>query len=405
MQLGVAGISFKTAEVDVRERLSFQESDLPEAYRQLLAKEEIKECVILSTCNRVEIYAVLNAESASILKKFIRDYHKYNGDLQNEVYTKVGAEALRHLCMVTSGLDSMVLGESQIFGQVKDSYTKANQFGAVRYTLEHIFAQVFSIVKKIRAKTGIGEKNLSVSYAAVQLARSAFTQIEGKKVMILGAGEMGKLTVRNLIDAGISGVVVANRTFHKAVEIAEKFHGIPIMLHEVNEYLSQIDIVISSISCPEYAVTYNMVNQFRELQKGRSLFLVDISVPRSIDPEIKNIDNIFLYNIDNLKAVVDSNIKARQKEALKAQNLIEKKLPQLMIYLQTCDLIPTLVSIRSKAEEIRKNGIEQAIRNLSITNQQKDLIDNITRGIVNKILHLSEMKIKEYSAGGECKNN
>lgn len=399
MQLCMAGISFKTAAIEIREKLSFEENELNEAYRLLLAKDEVSECIILSTCNRVEIYAMLKDARILVLKDFIRDYHKYSGDLDSIFYWKIGDDALRHLCMVASGLDSMIFGESQIFGQVKEAYTVAIKNGAVQYTLEHVFAQVFGIVKKIRAKTGIGEKNVSVSYAAVKLARSIFPEIQGRKVMILGAGEMGKLTVRNLIDAGINGVVVANRTFIKAVEVAEKFTGIPIMLHEINEYLGQTDIIISSIASQNYIVTVDMIKEVRVREKNRSLFLVDISVPRSIDPQVSSVENVFLYNIDDLKAVVDSNALIRKKEEKRAQNLIEQKIPQLMNYLQTSDLVPILVSIRSKAEEIRKNGIEQIIERMAASNQQRDIIENMSKAIVNKILCHSEKKFKEFSTG------
>lgn len=397
MQLCVAGLSFKTAGVQVREKLSFQMDNLKEAYKLLLAKDDVKECVILSTCNRVEIYALLVQERVAVLRDFIRDYHKYSEDLNKIFYWKVGADALKHLCGVASGLDSMVFGESQIFGQVKDAYAKAVENGGVKHTFEYLFSQVFGIVKKIRSKTGIGEKNVSVSYAAVKMAKSIFDDIEGKKVMILGAGEMGKLTVRNLIDAGISGVVVANRTFNKAVEIAEKFSGIPVMLHEIEEYLPETDILISSISSPSYIINVDLINKIRKHNPQKSIFMIDISVPRSIDPQIAGLENLYLYNIDDLKAVVDSNIQFRQKETIRAYSIIEEKIPSIIQYLKTSELIPTLNSIRSMAEKIRKDGMKQVIPKMSISTQQINIIDSMTKSVVNKILVHSEIKLRELN--------
>lgn len=397
MQLFMAGTSFKTAAVEVREKLSFEEKDLDEAYRLLLARKGVSECVILSTCNRVEIYAMMEQSTALILKDFITDYHKCSIDQETIFYWKSGSEAIRHICTVAAGLDSMVLGESQIFAQLKDAYAAALKRGAVKYTFKHLFTRVFSVVKKIRSKTAIGEKNVSVSYAAVRLAQSVFPDIKGKKVMILGAGEMGKLTVRNLIDAGIAGVMVVNRTFQKAVEIAERFGGIPVMLHEICEYLPRVDILISSILAPSYIITADMVEDLYRRGKSGSLFMVDISVPRSIDPRVSGLENVYLYNIDNLRSIVESNSTERQKEAQKAISLIEQKIPSLSAYLDIADLVPTLVSIRCKAEEIRKNSIAQMIDDISISGRQKIIIEEMTKDIVRKILYHSEIKLREYS--------
>ncbi len=405
MQLFMVGISFKTAAVEVREKLSFEEKDLDEAYRLLLGAKGVSECVILSTCNRVEIYAMMEQPSALFLKDFITDYHNCSIDQETVFYWKSGSEVIRHICIVAAGLDSMVLGESQIFAQLKDAYAAAFKRGAVKYTFEHLFTRVFSVVKKIRSKTAIGEKNVSVSYAAVRLAQSVFPDIKGKKVMILGAGEMGKLTLRNLIDAGITEVVVVNRTFQKAVEIAERFGGVPVMLHEICEYLPRVDILISSILTPSYIITADMVEDVYRRGKSGALFMVDISVPRSIDPQVSGMENVYLYNIDNLRSIVESNSLVRQKEAQKALSLIEQKIPSLSTYLDMADLIPTLVSIRCKAEEIRKNSIAQVINDISISGKQKIIIEELTKDIVRKILYHSEIKLREYSNAGKIIKN
>jgi glutamyl-tRNA reductase len=399
MQLCITGISYKTAAIEIREKLSFQENDLDEAYRLLLARDGIRECVILSTCNRVEIYAILEEDSIDFFKSFMGMYHNYLCDLESKIYCKKGTEALRHICAVASGLDSMVLGEPQIFGQLKDAYAQALKRGAVKYTLAHLFSQIFSIVKKVRNKTAIGEKNVSISYAAVKLAQRIFHDIRGKKVMILGAGEMGKLTVRNLIDAGISEVMVANRTFNKAVEIAQRFGGTAIMLHEIIEYLSKTDILISSVS--SFILSEKMIRDTYSFGKSGPLLMIDIAVPRSIEPRISSLENVFLYNIDDLKSVVEFNSHTRQREAQAAISLIEKKIPSLQAYMNTADLIPTLISIRCKAEEIRKSSVEQIINKLSISDKQRGVIEDMTKEIVKKVLNHSEVKFKEYSVASK----
>ena len=394
----ITGVSFKTAPIEIRELLSFRKDEITKVYQLLLAKEEVQEAVILSTCNRIEIYAILKDGHSNLLKNFIRDYHKYNNELDGLVYQKIGDDAVRHLCLVASGLDSMVLGEPQIFGQVKDAYAEADNNSAVKHAFSYLFTQVFSIVKKVRTKTRIGERNLSISYAVVKLASEIYGHIENRRVMILGAGEMGELTVRNLIDAGVKDVVVANRTFQRAVELAERFNGTPIMIHEIAEYIMGVDIIISSISVNEYIITPKHLQFTKDGIKGGHLFMVDISVPRSIDPQIAQIKNIHLYNIDDLRTVIDSNSENRRKEAEKGIEIIERKVPGIVEYLRSCDIIPTIISIRTKAEEIRIDGILKIINEFELSDTEKTIIDSMTKSIVNKIMYHSEMKLREYSS-------
>jgi glutamyl-tRNA reductase len=394
----VAGVNYKTAPIEIREKLSFSEEEIKEAFHLLLAKEEVEECVILSTCNRVEIYALLSNDRVNILRDFIRDFHKFNGDLDRILYCKKSESALKHLCIVAAGLDSMILGEPQIFGQVKDAYTKAVECNGVAHALEHLFSQVFGIVKRVRSKTGIGEKCVSVSYAAVRLAQTIFESLNNVKVMILGAGEMGELTVRNLISSGVNEVVVANRTFQKAVELSEKFKGTPVMLHEIKEYMPQSDIIISSISIESFILKKEEISEILNLRNGKPLFIVDIAVPRSIDPLIRQLQGVHLYNIDDLKAVADSNAEARKREAQRGIEIIESRIPQMMEYMKSYDFIPTLVSIRNKAEEIRRDGIEKVIESMPVLNQERETIEMMTKTIVNRILHHSEVKLREYTS-------
>ncbi len=397
MLFTVTGINFKTAPIEIRERLSIRKEDVSEVYKLLLAKEEVYETVILSTCNRVEIYAIIKDGHENILKEFIRDYHKYSEELDTMVYKKHAIDAVRHLCVVASGLDSMVLGEPQIFGQVKEAFAEAQKNGAVKHAFDYLFTQVFSLVKKVRSKTHIGEKNLSVSYAVVKLASQIYPHLNNKRVMILGAGEMGELTVRNLMDSGVSGVIVANRTFQRAVALAERFNGTPVMIHEIMEYINKVDIVISSIITTDFILTKSNLTELSEKDPKKTFFIVDISVPRSVDPEIKNLENVHLYNVDDLQKVVNSNSEARKREAEKGYEIIESRVYHIIDHLRSCDIIPTLVSIRNKAEEIRKDGILRAVDELNVSEIEKETIDNMTKTMVNKILYHSEVKLREYS--------
>ncbi|MDR0306550.1 MAG: glutamyl-tRNA reductase [Chitinispirillales bacterium] len=397
MIFAVAGLSFKTAPVEVRERLSFAESEIPEALSLLQAKDDVMESMILSTCNRVEIYALLKGSRVGFLQDFIRDFHKFSGSLSDILYVKSGENAVKHLCMVASGLDSMVLGEPQIFGQVKDAYARCMECNSVGYAFEHLMSQVFSVVKKVRSRTKIGESNISVSYAAVKLAHEIFGNLGSCRVMILGAGEMGEQTVRSLISHGSNNIIVANRTFSKAVELAEKFKGTPVMLHEIGEYLPHTDILISSVSSPSYVLNAGDINNLIAERQNRPLFLVDISVPRSLDPDIGSVCGCHLYNIDGLRAISDASAESRRCEAQKAIAIIDSKKEGIFKHIRSYDIIPTMVSIRTSAEQIRKDGLKRSTGMLDLSEKELEHVDSLTRSIVNKILHDSEVKFREYS--------
>ena len=398
MLFAVAGLNFKTAPVEVREKLSFSESEIPEALSLLQAKDEVMESMILSTCNRVEIYALLKESRTSLLQDFVRDFHKFSADLSEFLYVKSGEAAVEHLCMVACGLDSMVLGEPQIFGQVKDAYSRAGECGAANHAFEHLMSQVFSVVKKVRSRTKIGESSVSVSYAAVKLAQEIFGTLHNRNVMILGAGDMGEQTVRNLISCGAGNIMVANRTFSRAVELAEKFRGTPLMFHEIWEYLSKTDILISSINSPEYVLSGSDGDKLMKGRGDRPLFLVDISVPRTLDPAISSVCGCHLYNIDDLRAVSESSAESRRCEAQKAAIIIDSKKQEIFKYIRSYDIIPTMVSIRASAEQIRKDGLEKSIGELKLSEEELERVDSLTRSIVNKILHDSEVKFREYSS-------
>jgi len=400
MVFGMMGISFKTAPIEIREKLSFHEREIPDALHYILKKKNIQEAVLLSTCNRVELYVMMNEAKLTVLYEFVRDFINCQSTIDDFLYFMTDEDAIKHLCRVAAGLESMVIGEPQIFGQVKDAYAISQEHGGVKMVFEHLFPQVFSVVKKIRSRTEIGRNNVSVSYIAVMLAQKVFQNLSDKKIMIIGAGEMGELTVRNFISSGVRNIVVANRTFQKAVNLAERFNGVPIMLHELHEYIQKVDIIIGSIQAPSYVITYDTLNNMTKNRKRGQLFLIDIAVPRSFEPDIKSLKNVYLNNVDDLRALAESNAESRQQEIDKAIKIIESKLPKLTKYTQAYDFMPTMISIRMKAEQIKNDELEK-LNNLGLSGQDRKAVETQVRSMVNKILYHSEVKFREYSTNGK----
>jgi len=400
MNIVVLGINHKTAPIEVREKYSFKEEELPEALQTLKNIEEVLECVILSTCNRVELYALTLTEDIEGLLDFLSGRARSEGQspdqLRTLLYSHLNEKALEHICRVSSGLDSMVVGESQIFGQIKDAYNSALRAGTAGSIFRSLFPQVFSLVKKINSVTNVGRNNVSVSYAAVSLARKTIENLQGKSVMILGAGEMGELTVRNLVGQGVKGVYVSNRTFDKAVKVAETLSGVPIMLYELMEYIPKVDIVISSISAENYVVNLEEALKFQPQRNGKPLIIIDISVPRSIDPRISGLEDIYLYNIDDLKSVVESSLSLRTEEAQKANKLIADKIQKILRQLKADDIEPTIVFLSKAAEDIRRQECNMLMSSLDISEAEKSKIESFSRSLVSQIVHQSIVKMREY---------
>jgi glutamyl-tRNA reductase len=401
MNIIVLGMSHKTTPVEIREKYSIQEENLPTALKELKDFEDVLECVILSTCNRVEIYALTvndNTEDIeNLLFKRSGPSMPIRDQRQRWVYTFEKEQALEHLCRVSSGLDSMVLGEPQIFGQMKDAYNLALNSGTVGPVFRSLFPQIFSAVKEVRSLTGIGEANVSVSSVAVSLARKIFGDIQGKTLMILGAGEMGELTVRNLLKQGVKRVYVANRTFEKAVTLAKTIDGIPVMLYEVPEYLPSVDILISSISAETYVVQPTKVAEAHSLRDGRPLLVIDISVPRSVNPDVSALENLYLYNIDDLKSVAEANLSIRAEEAQKADQMIKNRVRTMLSKLSTDDIVPAIISLRDSAEEIRRHKYEELINSLNVSEDQEDQIESFSKSIAKQIVHQAIVKMREYA--------
>lgn len=403
MNIIIVGLNHKTAPVKVRERLSFPPHTIHEPLKRL--SNLVNEAVILSTCNRVEIIAVSGNMERGVwgVKQFLSDYHNIPLEtLDEHLYLYRGEEAVRHLFKVAGGLDSMVMGEPQILGQVKDAYGYAIQHKSAGVIINKLFHRAFSAAKRVRTETGIGTTAVSVSYAAVELAKKIFGSLEGKSIMLIGAGEMAELSALHLLNSGVKEIIVVNRTYERAVEVARNFKGTPIMFREFGHYLKKIDIVITSTSAPKFIIGPTLVEEVIRERRNKPMFFIDISVPRNIDPLVNNIDNVYLYDIDDLQGVVSANLKERAKEAKEAERIIEEEVERFSRWVKTLDVVPTITSLKKRFEGIRSGELEKALEVLKdLSQEEREIIEAMTKAIVNKILHQPMTHLKKEANGVE----
>ncbi|HNQ64708.1 MAG TPA: glutamyl-tRNA reductase [Smithella sp.] len=398
----LTGLNHKTAPLAVREKIFAgcqEKKDLLPALRSIGGVEEV---LYLSTCNRVEILASV-AEDGNALKE-LSGFLARNGGLNqaeaaNSFYEYRGEDAVRHIFRVASSLDSMVMGEAQILGQVKDAYREALAEYATGVVINRLMHCSFRAAKRVRSETGIAVNPVSVSHAAVELAKKIFGTLTGKIILLIGAGEMAELTGTQLIEKGAQSIIVANRSLAQAELLAEKFHGEAVALDALEKKLIEADIVISSTGAPDFIVTADMLKKIHHRRKNRLLFLIDIAVPRDIDPDASELENVYLYNIDNLQDIVDENINARRKEAIKAEKIIDEELERFINWQKELESVPTIVSLRNKADDIVKAEIEKAsgwMNDLKKEDQEK--IEILINSIVNKVLHSPVSVMKEESS-------
>jgi glutamyl-tRNA reductase len=394
MDLLLVGLSHKTAPIEVRERLALPEPERNAALSELLGQPSIHEAMLISTCNRVE-FAVraepVEEATAAIQARLPADSHGY-------LYRYTGRDAVRHLFRVACSLDSMVVGEPQILGQVKDAAAAAKAAGALCGPLEEILNRAFHVAKKVRTETGIGQMAVSVSYVAVELARKIFGSLDGHTVLIIGSGKMSELAARHLRRGGAPAVFVTNRTYERAIEMAAQFDGRPVPFDQFPDLLPHVDIVLSSTGAPGYILTRERMHAVLGARKNRPMFLIDIAVPRDIDPEIDKLDNVFLYDIDDLEQVADANRRERAREADRAEAIVEGETDRMLARLKTHDIAPTIVSLQAELERLRRAEIERVRGKLgNLTPQQQEAIEALTRGIINKIAHTPITQLKMLS--------
>ena len=401
MHLVVIGLNHKTAPVELRERLSIGEAQLADALSGLKSHDPISECLVLSTCNRIEIYAYITTrEDDDLIVDFLAKFCKTNQDgFRPHLYSYAGHKAVEHLFRVASGIDSMVLGEDQILGQVKSAYGASSKAGATGSVLNTLFQQAITIGKKARTDTNIGRGAFSVGSVAVQLARSIFDEPKGRTILIIGAGKMGKLTITHLTAWGASTVLVANRTHKKAVDLAAQCCGQAIKFDDLPSALQTADIVITSTGAKEPIITREMVSSAMRVRRGRPAFFIDIAVPRDIEPSVGDIDNVFVYNIDDLQAAVDTDTAGRQFEVAKVEAIVKQGVEEFMGWFRTLDAVPVITALRDKFEDIRQGEIEKLRAKLpDLPPEDIEAINAATRSIVNRICHQPMIRIKEYAS-------
>lgn len=339
MNILVVGLNHVTAPIEIRERFSLPQRELKAALSALREYDSIEEALILSTCNRVEVYAAAKEISPGFesIQDFLSNFFRIvKGDVKGSLYLLNNVEAIRHLFNVVSSLDSMIIGENQILGQVKETYFKAREYNATGKNLNFVFEEAIKTGKRVRTETQIGKGAVSVSSTAIELAKKIFESLEGKKVLIIGAGKVGELAVKNLFGRGIETVLVANRNFERAEELAGQFRGKAIRFESIGNYLEQSDIVISSTSASHFILKEKQVAEIMKKRKNAPLFLIDLGVPRNIEPEVNKIDNVYVYNIDDLARIRQVNIQERLIEAAKAKQIVEKYTRQVALELFRC---------------------------------------------------------------------
>ena len=399
INLILVGVNHKTTPVEIRERLAFTKGKIEDSVGRLVNYPEIIEHTILSTCNRVEIYARANNQDSGIdlIKKFICDFHHLSPlELEDHFYSYRDEEAIEHLFRVSSSLDSMVLGEAQILGQVKDAYSLAKNLSSTGLILNQLFEKAFSIAKKVRDETGIAERSISISSAAVELAQKIFNDLEKHTVMLVGTGEMAELAAKHLISYGVKTVYVASRTYERAVSLARTLNGSALDFETFKNELYRADIVITSTAAPNFVIKKEMVEKSIQERKNKPIFFIDIAVPRDIEPEVNDLENVYLYDIDDLQVVVAANMKEREKEAENAMNLIRHEVAKFNTWIESLDAVPTIIEIRKKAEVIRKEEIKKTLKKIPhLSENDRQIIEQMSSSMINKILHKPTIKLKQ----------
>lgn len=401
MNIILIGMNHKTAPLEIRERLSIACGDNTRPLVEIMKIPQIKEALYIATCNRVEVLAraVDKEDAVASLKTFVFRHGNLSiEEMARCLYLYFDHEAVRHLFRVASSIDSLVMGEPQILGQVKDAYRTSVEHNATGVILNKIIHHAFRTAKRVRTETGIASNAVSVSFAAVELAKKILGNLKGKTILLIGAGEMSELAAKHLINQGVERIVVANRTHARAVQMANDFHGAAIEFDMLPEKLRDVDIVISSTGAPGYVINAPMIEAALRRRKNRLLFLIDIAVPRDIDPASGEIDNVYLYNIDDLQDIVDGNLKSRKKEAEKAETVIDEEVSKYREWFNTLKVVPTIVSLREKMEGIiRGELVKSGSWMQNLTEEERNSIEILASSIINKVLHDPITGLKEES--------
>ncbi len=403
-QILVVGVNHRTAPVEVREQLAFPTQRVDGALQDLLTLPSVDEGVILSTCNRVEVVAVARDGHAGLAE--IEDFLKGRPDVRlqpsrDHLYHHARKNAVRHVFRVASSLDSMVVGEPQILGQLKEYYAIAQQAGTVGSILHRLFHRSFAVAKRVRQDTGIANRPVSVGSVAVDLARRIFDKLEEKTVMVIGSGAMGEALVRHLVENGVRSLMITNRTFERAVELADRFEASPIRFEDYGRYLRMADVVIGSVESEDALMTRDTAADVLRERKQDNMFLIDLGVPRNFDPLINDLDNVYLYHVDDLADVARENLRGRESEADKGEAIVDQEVEAFHRWLTSLEQVPTIVALKRRLEEIRqgelRKSLESSLRDVS--ERERKAIEDLTAAMVNKILHAPLTRLKQPPAG------
>jgi len=399
MNLVLVGLSHRTSPLEVRERFAISERRIPEALQKLLTEPEVEEALIISTCNRVEfvLKAYAEQEGMAAFRRFLESYYGLRYDeFADHFYVHQDYEAVRHLFRVASGLDSLVVGEPQVLGQVKQAYALAKGAEACGATLDAVFQRVFSVAKRVRTETRVAEAPVSVSSAAVEEAERTLGELQGRAVLIIGAGQMGELAARNLVEKGASPLLVSNRTHTQAIALARELRGLAVHFNEIWDAMKRVDVVISSTGCPHFIITRDDMKRLMAERAGRPLFLIDIAVPRDVDPAVREVPGCTLVNMDALHQAACAHLRGRQEDLEEADRIIAEEAAQFREHQAQLNVVPTIVSLRRHIEQIRQSELKRT-RHLfgRLTPQQEDALERLTQGLVNKFLHTPFTELKQ----------
>ncbi len=398
MSLITLGINHKTAPLDLRERLAFTPQSLPEALLSLKKLAHIDEASILSTCNRTELYCVTNEDNDQAIIQWFSHFHGLDvSQIKQHIYLHAHEETVRHAMEVASGLDSMVLGEPQIAGQMKVAYATANEIGTVGQLLGQLYQRAFAVSKQVRTDTDIGSSPVSVAFAAVSLAKQIFGDLSQSTVLLVGAGETIELTARHLHSHGVSKIIIANRSVERAKKLADEFGGEAISLQHISDHLHRSDIVISSTASPLPIIGKGTVERALKQRKHLPIFMVDLAVPRDVEPEVNDLDDVYLYSVDDLQSVIEANMDNRLQAAEQAHEIIDSQVSQFLNWQRSLGAVDVIAQIRQNTQDISSDVLNKAKKQLAAGQDAEEVLEFLANTLTNKFLHLPSTKLRQAS--------
>jgi glutamyl-tRNA reductase len=401
MSLVVVGINHRTAPVEVRERVVFEPARIPDALQQLRGLPAVRESVIVSTCNRTELYCVTDQPGPDQFGDWLQRYHGLASPLHHSLYHHDEDQAVEHAFSVASGLDSMVLGEPQILGQLKDAYRVAQESGTTGPVLNRLFQSAFSVAKRVRTETKIGANAVSVASAAVAMAKTVFASFENRTALMVGAGETVALAAKHLYADGLRRMIIANRSVDRARELAAEFHGFAIGLDEIPNHLKEADIVVASTAAPHSIITRHMTEQALRARKRKPMFMVDIAVPRDIDADVAELEDVYLFTVDDLQSVVNENLEGRRQAAREAHELIRSEVERFAHSLRTRDAAPLIRRLREDAERTKRHTLEQAVQMLAHGKSQQEALNFLANTLTNRLIHAPSQRLRDAAENGD----